>query len=280
MYIDEQIKSDAEYFAYKAVSASQIKTFEKSAYDFWKSSPFNPNKEPDVETDALIFGGLAHCLLLEPEEASKRYVIGDFGASRRNKAYTALKADNPDKIIINKEEWEHALKMLACLRSHPLAAEIITGATTEYPIIWKNEENDILCKAKIDAIKRTNSGLVVIDYKTSSDIDGVIKWAEKLQYPLQAAHYCEAVREKYGEYPAEFVFILQSNVIGREDVIAVANIDMETFEAAQSIWAKDIYDISHKLKLFEEKQDPNIFAAYPYRVYLRYSNWYLNRTNE
>lgn len=280
MLKDIEIKSDDDYFAYPAISASQIKTYDKSPYEFWRTSPFNPEKQPDAETDELVFGGLAHCLLLEPKEAQNRYVIANFGQSRRNKKYKAIKAKNPGKIVINQDEWNHATAMLANLRSHPEVKKIVTGATAELPIVWHNQENDVDCKAKIDAIKRTNQGIVLIDYKTSSDIDSVVKWPEKLQYPLQAVHYCEAVREKYGEYPIEFVFIIQSNKPGYEDVIAVCNIEQETFEAAQDIWASHLYNISHKIKAFEETKDKHIFAAYPERVYMRYSNWYLNRGND
>ena len=42
--------TDEEYFSVKALSASQIKQFDKGAYWFWKSSPFNPDKEPEKET--------------------------------------------------------------------------------------------------------------------------------------------------------------------------------------------------------------------------------------
>ena len=87
MLKDIEIKSDDDYFAYPAISASQIKTYDKSPYEFWRTSPFNPEKQPDAETDALVFGGLTHCLLLEPKEAQNRYVIADFGQSRRNKKY-------------------------------------------------------------------------------------------------------------------------------------------------------------------------------------------------
>lgn len=280
MIKDIKIKNDAEYFALKAISASQIKIYDKSPYEFWRTSPFNPDAVQEEDKDALIFGGLCHCLLLEPNDAQNRYIIADFGASRRNKAYDKIKSENHGRIVINHAEWDRANLMLANLRQHPEVTKIVTGATAEMPIVWHNEENDIDCKAKIDAIKRTKSGIILIDYKTSSDIDSVIKWPEKLQYPLQAVHYCEAVREKYGEYPVEFVFIIQSNKPGYEDVIAVANIDLETFEAAQNIWARHLYDMSKKIKSFEETQDKHIFAAYPERVYMRYSNWYLTRGNE
>lgn len=99
MLKDIEIKSDDDYFAYPAISASQIKTYDKSPYEFWRTSPFNPEKQPDAETDALVFGGLTHCLLLEPKEAQNRYVIADFGQSRRNKKYEAINAETQVKLL-------------------------------------------------------------------------------------------------------------------------------------------------------------------------------------
>lgn len=61
-----RLNNDDAYFAYKAVSASQIKKYDHGAYRFWKDSVFNPEKKTEQETDALVFGKLTHCLLLEP----------------------------------------------------------------------------------------------------------------------------------------------------------------------------------------------------------------------
>lgn len=277
MFIDIKFNNDAEYFVYKAISASQIKAYDKSPYAFFKQSPFNPDIQPEEDKTALVFGGLVHCLLLEPQEAQNRYVIADFGVSRTNVKYKKLKEMNPGKIIISQAEWEHAKKMLDCLREHKLVNQIITGANAEMPIVWLQDEHNIECKAKIDAIKRTVNGLVVIDYKTSSDIASLIKHPEKLQYPLQAVHYCEAVREKYGEYPVEFVFVIQSNIQGEEDVIAVCNIDPDSFDYAQNLWYKHLYNISCKIKLYQENPDKHIFEAFPGRVFMQYPSYYINK---
>ena len=203
--------TDAEYFGVKALSASQIKQFDKGAYWFWKSSPYNPDKEPEKETDALIFGKLCHCLLLEPAHLQNEYAIVDFGASRKNKKYEAAKAENPGKIVITQDELERAMKMIARVKEHKLASTILDGATAEMPFMWTDKETGIPCKAKLDAIKRTKNGIVVIDYKTSSSIEDVLKYGQKLQYPIQMSFYNMAVKAKYGEEPCEFVFVIQSN---------------------------------------------------------------------
>lgn len=275
---DIVIENDEQYFALKAVSASQIKTFDKSPYEFWRTSPFNPEKIDEEDKDALSFGSLAHCLLLEPEEVEKRFKIYDWGTKTRSTVkYAKAKEEQSDgKTLILPTEYERANFMLSNIRSHKLAAMIIKGATTELPIVWEDEESGILCKAKIDAIKRTKSGIICIDYKTSGDIDSLLNSAQKFQYPLQAIHYSEAVYQKYGEYPVEFVFIIQSNKTGYEDVVCVANVEFNTQEVAKILWRAHLNNIAQKVKEFEKTQDKDIFAPYPERCLLSYSNYYLN----
>lgn len=272
------LNNDDAYFAYKALSASQIKTYATGgAYDFWKSSVFNPEKKPDEETDALIFGKLAHCMLFEQEEVENRFLIMDWGTKTRGtKKYEDAKAANPNKTLISAAEYEKAGKMLACLRDHRLAREIIKGAFCEKPFIWTDKATGLPMKCKMDAFKGTNYGLVIIDYKTSSDIDGVLRRAEKFQYPLQDACYCEAAKEKYGEEPVEFVFILQSNKDGEEDKICVANVDIESRSYARDVYTSTKSEIARKLQQWDETKDPTIWAAYPERMTIGYSSWYLD----
>lgn len=269
--------TDSEYFGVKAISASQIKQFDRGAYWFWKSSPFNEEKEPEKESDALVFGKLCHCLLLEPAHFKNEYMVVDFGASRKNKKYEQAKQEHPGQTIITQDELDRALKMIGNIKGHQLASMILDGATAEMPFMWEDKRTGMMCKAKLDAIKRTKNGIVIIDYKTSSDIEGVLNWPQKLQYPLQAEFYSRAVEAKYGEKPCEFVFIIQSNREGEEDIVCVANVEYETQEVAKSIVDSHMDLIKEKLRQWDETHDKNIWAAYPNRMEMRYSNWFMER---
>ena len=269
--------SDDEYFALKAISASQVKQFDKGAYWFWKTSPFNPDKPAEKPSDALSFGKLCHCMLLEPDAVNERFEVVDFGKTRTNKKYTEAQGMFPGKEIVNQDEMDRAKLMIEDIGKHPLARRIIAGATAEMPYIWTDKETGLPCKCKIDAIKRTKNGIVVIDYKTSSDIQSVLNWPQKLQYPLQAEFYSQAVKEKYGEEPCEFIFIIQSNKEGEEDVIAVANVEYDTGLVAKDIVKSHMRSIAEKISRWDESHDKSIWAAYPNRVEMRYSNWYMDR---
>lgn len=270
--------TEEEYFTTKALSASQIKTYTiGGAYEFWKTSVFNPDKQTEEETDALIFGKLAHCMLFEPTEVQNRFLVADWGTkTRRTAKYKLIQDANIGKTIVSPEEYDRAGNMLSCLRGHKLAAEILADAYCEQPIIWTDEQTGIQMKAKLDAIKRTKWGIVIIDYKTSSDIESLLRRAEKLQYPLQDAVYCDAVNRKYGEEPIEFVFVIQSSKEGEEDKICVANVNPESREYAKVLYNSSKEEIVQKLKLWEDTKDPNIWSAYPERMMIGYSNYYLS----
>lgn len=268
-------KTEEAYFDAKAISASQIKSFDKSPYYFWKQTPFNPCRKETKETDALMFGKLVHCLLLEPEEFKKRFKVVNFGLSRKNQKYALLKNKFPDKILINEFEYEKANTMLAQLRNHRLARAIIAGAKTEVPFSWTDEKTGLPCKCKVDAYKKTKNGYVIIDYKTSSDIESLLKYPQKFQYPLQDAFYRKGLKARFGEEPIEFAFIIQSTVEDEADVIAVANVNYDSFLYARDIVDTHMLTISDKLKQFEKTKDESIWAMYPERVEMAYSSGYL-----
>ena len=268
--------TDKEYFDLPALSASQIKQYDKGAYWFWKTSPFNPDRPPEQDTDAMIFGRVCHCLLLEPDNFNETFEVVDFGKSRNNKKYEEM-AQATEKTLITPDEYKRAKLMIKSVQEHRLASTILDGATAELPFTWVDQETHLLCKAKLDAVKRTKNGIVVIDYKTSSDIDGLLNWPQKLQYPLQAEFYARAVEQKYGQRPCEFVFIIQSSKPGEEDIVCVANVDYESQEVAKDVVSHHMVEINDKLNRWNETADKNIWAAYPERCEMRYSNWYIQR---
>ena len=270
--------TEEEYFALPALSASGIKTYAiGGAYEFWKTSPFNPDKKPDSVSDALVFGKLAHCMLFEPNEVGNRFVVENWGTKTRNsKKYEQASDANKGKTVISQDEYDRAGKMLACLRSHRIARDILQDAYCEQPIVWTDKQTGLQMKSKIDAFKMTKYGLVIIDYKTSSDIESVLRRAEKLQYPVQDAVYCDAVKQKYGHEPVEFVFIIQSSKEGEEDKVCVANVNPESRQYAQLVYETAKDEIAQKLKLWQETKDPNIWSAYPDRMMIGYSNYYLS----
>ncbi len=276
-----QFIKDEEYFSCKALSASQIKDYNKGAYYFWKRSVFNDEREKEEDTDALCFGKLTHCLVLEPEEFEKKFLVLDWGTkTRKTEKYKKAQLDNPDKVLVLPSEYEKSQKMVKALKNHDLANVILTGGHSEVPFMWTDSETGMPCKMKADKIKKIAGGrILIVDYKTTSDIESILKWPQKLGYPLQEAMYRFGIQNRFNidDSSIDFMFILQSNKEGEEDVICCADTDYETLTAAEDITRHHIRQISEKLKEWEENKDKSIFSAYPNKMTIRYSNLYLER---
>lgn len=273
----ELLNNDDAYFAYKALSASQIKTFVVGGvYDFWKTSVFNPERKEGEETDALIFGKYAHCCLFEQEEVSKRFLVLDWGTKTRGTAkWKKAVEENPNKILISPDEAEKARKMVECLKNHKVASKVLENCKCEEPFIWTDKATGLPCKAKLDAYKENGDIMTIVDYKTSSDIDGVLNKAEKYQYPIQAVFYQRAIKEKYGK-DSDFIFIVQSSKVGEEDKICVCYVEHESLKVAEQILENSMIKIKELLDEYEVFKDKTIFEPYPELMELKYSNWYLN----
>lgn len=66
-----------EYHADPSFSASGVKLITVSPLDYWISSPFNPDRVDDGDTDAKILGKAYHKMILEgPEAFNAAYAVG------------------------------------------------------------------------------------------------------------------------------------------------------------------------------------------------------------
>ncbi len=241
---------DENYFGLKAISKSQISLFKKSPVLFWRSTPFNDFCSNWQETDATVFGNLAHTLILEPENFNAKHFIVDFGTSRKNKVYKQLKQENEAKgeyrSMVTQKEVERAMKMQKAITHHRLCKVVLDGVTTEAPLVWKDSRfrngfEDVftptnrLCKAKMDGMKiiQNNGDIIVVDYKTTALMEQVIRDPTINNYQIQCAMYNEGVRANFGRDIKKFLFIMQSSKVGEENIISVVELGPATFEAGR-----------------------------------------------
>ena len=127
------------------LSYSALKAFKDSPNDFIQYK-FREKKQ----TDAMAFGSLVHCLILEPQEFENRYaILEDFdiccqigGAKpRATKAYKEWKEvflmDIGDKIVVSQEDYSTALSISNGVKNNRASAKILNQFTyKEQPIEW------------------------------------------------------------------------------------------------------------------------------------------------
>lgn len=65
----------ASMFFKPGISASSINAFYESPAHFWRTSPYNPNRVKKTATPAMIFGRLAHAVILTPENVAQDFAV-------------------------------------------------------------------------------------------------------------------------------------------------------------------------------------------------------------
>ena len=192
---------EANYHADKrALSSSGVRKAVKSAAtfrDYWTG------KIKDEETDAMLFGRLAHISILEPTRFMEGYkVMPDFGDMRssanraKRDAWTA--DQKPGTIVVTEEECTNLTGMLKAITEHEDARMCLTNGTAELAGYYRDDETGLLCRFKPDFF--SFDGRRLADIKTTKDCDAWFFGKDTLNrlYHVQLAMYCEGLKALTG----------------------------------------------------------------------------------
>ena len=242
--------TDKEYFSFKGLSKSQIKKWnDNNPMAFWRNCVFNPNRVDDGVTDALVNGRLAHTLLLEPEKFEQEYKIipdGKGFSSRKTKAFQdAIKAEKSGKDLVLQSEYDNWVNRIRTLLSYDLVKSILKGISIEKPVIW--EEDGLILKAKLDAVKNTPQGIVLIEYKTTSTIEKNVKGIDIGGYVYDVGMQCKAIEALYGQTPVKMIFIIQSSKPEEENWIDIRSVEKQDIEICRVYTDMVIQKIKNRL---------------------------------
>ena len=225
--------TDKEYFSFVGLSKSQIKKWnDQNPMEFWRNCVFNPNRVDEGVTDALVNGRLAHTLLLEPQKFEDEFKIipdGKGFSSRKTKAFQdAIANDKSGKDLVLQSEYDNWNLRIKTLLSYDLVKSILSGISIEKPIIW--DFNGISLKAKLDAVKNTPQGIVLIEYKTTSKIEKNIRGIDVAGYTYDVGMQCKAIEALYGQTPVQMIFIMQSSRPDEENWIEIRSVEKQDIE--------------------------------------------------
>lgn len=292
------MSSNKSYHAIKAFSHSLIVNIrDKGCLAAYKQSPFNPEREEEEPNNSLEFGQLYHALIPNkeivensdsymnsmticlnptartPKDEELRWIslndtcivyIYDFGLSRTNKGYAAIKeylqANNQwpvDSIICNQAEFDQCIAMIKALYANPYYQAFFQNyelVGTEIDIMFNCDGFD--CKARLDALlKDTKTGnYFIIDWKTTKNLTREQNQlsGEKMGYHIQDYMYRNAVIQKYGVTPGqvEMFFFMQNKEY--PDIIYISRFNKESYNAADADFCNYARDFDFRLKKFNE----------------------------
>ena len=198
--------------------------------------------EPSKPSPAFAVGGYFHTCILEPDKLDKFKVIKS--STRNTKQYKELSGG---EICLLEHEVDDILLMKDKVMANDICADLIMGTDGmlndfEEPNITELFGNK--WKGKADIVNHNEQ--LVIDLKTTADIDK-FKWsANKFNYDSQAYIY-----SKMFGYEMLFIVIDKST-----HQIGMFDCSPEFYERGEEKVSKasDAYDLFYKTKDFDPKQ--------------------------
>jgi len=164
------------------------------------------------DTDAMQFGRLLHCLLLEPREVERRYRMWD-GRRAGNEYKAFVEGANADGAEVVKADGQYSME--AALEATPnffantRVKELIKAGEAEKTVLCP--ESGLQCKGRIDWVSTAEH--VLVDLKTAAEIESRLFGASffRYSYDIKLGLYQRWLQEITGEaWPVE-VIVLESN---------------------------------------------------------------------
>lgn len=200
--------TEREYRQAEGISKSSLFRLTESPEKFkWAMD------HPEEPTPALLFGQFVHKLILEPETVDDEFIVAPT-VDKRTKQGKEIWAEfaaivKETQQVIDAATCQRGMDMKEAADASPYVRRLLEGQH-ELPLFWTDELTGEKCKARLDCLTEIDDKLVIVDYKTTADAstDAFMRSAVKYGYDLQAAMYCEAVKQNLGKDPI-FVFIAQ-----------------------------------------------------------------------
>lgn len=204
-------------------------------------------KAAPVDTEklkALDMGTALHCVLLEPEEFDKRFIVAPEFNRRTNQGKADEAAFLKDceglgMTVMDAEQGRKLQLMRGSAMAYPPARWLLEAdGHCEASIYWDDEETGELCRIRPD--RYLTGQPVIVDVKKVADMDRFARHVEEFRYHVQHAMYCDGFYQHFYEYP-QFVFIAVSETIdcGRYPV-RVFELEPEYVEAGHRLYRRDL----------------------------------------
>ena len=138
--------------------------------------------QPQAQIPAFLVGGYFHTAILEPEKLKKYKVIQ--ASTRNTKVYKELSGG---EMCLLQSEVDLCEVMIDKVLENDVCRSLIRPSSGEYELPGIKEIDGALWKGKADIINHDEK--LIIDLKTTADLDGFRWSAKKYNYDSQAYIY-------------------------------------------------------------------------------------------
>jgi len=231
--IIEKLRDDEHYygaFGSQYLSNSNIKTLMDNPLQLGSPTPNNPN---------FVVGGYFHTAILEPGKLHRYKIIE--ASTRNTKKYKELSGG---EICLLQHEADNLELMIDKLKSNDVVSDFITGNNVEYEVPAIAEIEGNIWKGKADIVNHDEK--LIIDLKTTGDLDGFRWSARKFNYDSQAYIY----QRLFGY---EMLFIAIDKKTHR---IGIYDCSPDFYEKGYQkvVKATETYDLFYKTEDFDPQQ--------------------------
>lgn len=183
----------AEYLALEQASASDLKLLLKSPLHFLKRKELS---KPD--TASTTFGTLVHSALLEPEDFTARAVLEPI-LRRNTNAYKEWKTGQKDDAILCSQEQLDAVAAMRDSIENAGLAPLLAGGLKEVSVL----NGSLRCRPDVLHIEKR----LIVDLKTTRDLQWFASDARKFGYPLSVPHYTNILAEETSTSASAWTYI-------------------------------------------------------------------------
>ena len=236
----KKLKDDKHYyggFGKQYLSNSDISTLLNNPLELGAPSKPNPN---------FLVGGYFHTAILEPEKLASFKIVE--ATSRNTKGYKEISGG---EMCLLQSEADNANLMTDKLMANDICNDLIRGSIPsidyspiEYEQPMIKEIEGVMWKGKADIINHDEK--LVIDLKTTGDIDRFQWSAKKFNYDSQAYIYSQL-------FGYEMLFIV---IDKKTHQIGMFDCSPKFYESGKDkvIKAVEIYDLFYKTDDFDPAQ--------------------------
>lgn len=155
--------------------------------------------------DRMDRGTLAHLAILQPELVRERVAVWT-GAKRAGGDWDKFQADNPDKLIIRRDDYDEVMHAANRVLELPELRAMLAGAQTEVSLYAEDGTgaDTVYCMGRVDAIVNKDCVTIIPDLKTTdAGIDHKsVEWTIRdLKYREKMAMYRRMYLDITGDDP-------------------------------------------------------------------------------
>ena len=229
----QRLKIDEDYygdFGNQYLSNSHVSKLLKDPLNLFAPSKPSP---------AFLVGGYFHTCILEPEKLEKYKVVK--ASTRNTKAYKDVAGG---ELCLLEHEVDQIELMREKVMNNDICKDLITAGDVEYEAPMIEEMFGNMWKGKADIVNHDEK--LVIDLKTTADIDKFQWSANKYNYDSQAYIYSKL-------FGYEFLFIV---IDKNTHKIGVFDCSPDFYKRGEDKVRKasEAYDLFYKAKDFDPKQ--------------------------